>query len=159
MAFRRRAILATMSTRADGQSIRRLDLATFAGDAWALQASLDVPPETIARLVANGNGPVRWKVVGMSSIDDDAVQVSDTVTDLDTLVVKLTRTQFGSTVVSPLSATSGTIVGLEVTEVDASNGDVFVLAISALTVGVGSAPALWIVPAVGFNRLPAGVAP
>lgn len=159
VAVSRRAILATMSTRADGLSIRRLDLATFAGDAWALQASLDVPPDTIARLVADGSGAVRWKVVGMSSIEDNATQVSDDVTDLDTLMIKLTRSQFGSAVVSPLSATSGTIVGLEVTESDASAGDVFVLAIPAITAGVGSAAALWIIPTAGFNRLPVGSAP
>ena len=137
---------------------RRLDLSTFTGDAWALQASLDVPDADVPRLVADGQGPIRWTVQGMSSGKDDATQVADAVTDIDTTIVTIKKTKRGAAIVSALAATTGTVVGLGITEDDVADREVFVVAIPTVTVA-GTAPWLWIVPTSGCLVLAEGVSP
>lgn len=137
-------------------AVRRLDLATFTGDAWALDATLAVPDAAVPRLLASGQ-PVRWTVFGMSSGHDNATQVVDTTTSLSTCLIKISKTDRNQSLVRACGATSGTIVGHGVTEEDVADGDVFSVAVPAIV--VGTAPWLWIVPTSGFTVLGSGVSP
>jgi hypothetical protein len=147
----------------DQRAVRKLALTgdgAFTGDAWALNASLAVPAAgVVPRLVADGK-PVRWAIYAMSSADSDAEQVVDVGTSLSTCMVKISRTASseGKPLVRTLVATAGTILAKDVAEEDVSEGDVFVLAIPAIT--VDTATFLWIVPTSGFSRvLEDGVSP
>jgi hypothetical protein len=134
---------------------RRLDAGTFTGDAWALQASLAVPGEleAVPRLVATGDGPVRWSVLGMAGTDPEDTQVSDDTTSLSTCLVKLSRTA-GGTVVRALAASSGTLLGREVVEDDVRAGDLILIAVPTFT--AGTAPAVWVQVHGGAKLAPAG---
>jgi hypothetical protein len=132
---------------------RRLDAGTFTGDAWALQASLAVPGGTVPRLVATGDGPVRWSVLGMAGTDADDTQVSDDTTSLSTCLVKLSRTA-GGTVVRALAASSGALLGREVVEDDVREGDLILIAVPTFT--AGTAPAVWVQVHGGAKLAPAG---
>ncbi len=137
-------------------AIRKLDTSTFTGDTFAVAATLAVPGATVPRLIADG-GEVRWKVYGMSSDGDGATQVVDTTASLSTCLVKISKTPGGQTLVSPIVATSGTIVAREVSEDDISTKDVFVLAVPAFV--AGAAPFIWIVPTAGCSVAPTGATP
>jgi hypothetical protein len=138
------------------RGVRRLDLATFTGDAWADDPTLALPPNdaTVPRLMSDGR-PFRWSIYGMSSGEDDATQVVDTTTSLSTCIITLSRTDRQEPLVDALVATSGTVVGHAFTEVDLGESDVFVVAIPAIA--VGTAPWLWIVPKSGFLKQAHGV--
>jgi hypothetical protein len=136
--------------------IRKLDTSSFGGDSWADDATLTVPDADVVRLIATAS-VVRWTVVGMNGKGETAEQVPDTTTSISTCLVKLSRTPGRKTLVRPLVATSGAIIGHEVTETDVSPGDVFVIAVPAFA--VGSAPWLWVIPTAGCSTLPSGASP
>jgi hypothetical protein len=141
--------------------VRRLDLSSFAGDAYAVEATLAVPTASpaIPRFISDGT-PVRWVVAGMSSDSPGATQAADTVTTFATRVVKLNRTERGNSVVRLLAATGPAAgVNQEFTEANMSAGDVFVLAVTSVTPGEESADFLWVYPTAGVRRLEDGVAP
>lgn len=140
----------------DRSAIRKLNLATFTGDAWSVVGTAALPPVAVPRLIADGT-PVRWVAYGMTSDSDDAAQEVDTTTEITTCMVKISRTPGAEPLVTPLGATSGAIVGLSVTESDVTSKDVFALAIS--TIVVGTAPWLWIAPTSGYSLAPTGAAP
>ena len=133
------------------RGVRRLDLASFTGDAWAVAATLELPPDdgTVPRMLGAG-APIRWAIYAMDSGDDDAAQVVDTTTSLSTCLVQISRTRRLEPLVAALTSTSGTVVGRAFTEVDMADGDLFVIAIPTIT--VGTAPWLWVVPLSGFSR-------
>jgi hypothetical protein len=136
-----------------GDFIRKIDLSGYTGDAWAGDATLAEPSATsVPRMIANG-APVEWVVYAMSSMDASATQVIDTTTTITTRMVKLATTPGTVNVlVRPLDGASGTILSKPITEDDVRHGDVFVLAISAISVGTASY--LWIVPHSGFSQVP-----
>jgi hypothetical protein len=139
------------------RGVRRLDLATFTGDAWATAAALALPPDdgTVPRMLGVGS-PIRWAIYGMDSGEDDAAQVVDTTTSLSTCLVQISRTRRREPLVAALASTSGTVVGRGFTEPDMSDGDLFVVAIPTIT--IGTAPWLWVVPLSGFSRAAHGPA-
>lgn len=137
----------------DARFIRKIDLAGYTGDAWAVAATLAEPPAaTVPRLFASG-GSVEWCVYAMSGLGSDATQVVDTTTTITTQMVKLATTPGTSTaIVRPLDGVSGAILAKPIAEDDVRLGDIFVLAISAISVGTASY--LWIVPHSGFVQEP-----
>lgn len=131
--------------------VRTFDLSSFTGDAWALEATLDVPPATVPRFIADGS-PVRWAVSGMDDDGRDAEHEADDGTTFGTRLVKLGRVEQQSTGIPRLlSTTSGTNVNREFTEDDVSAGDVFVLAVVSLTAGGSPATYLWAYPISGVT--------
>lgn len=134
-------------------SIRKIDLADFEGDEWAVDDTLAEPPEDVPRLFATG-GPVEWAVYAMTSGADDAEMVAEVTTTLSTCMVKLATTPkpAAKVLVRPCVAVSGTVLNHPIVEADVSRGDVFVLAVPAIT--VDDATWLWIVPHSGFTREP-----
>jgi hypothetical protein len=145
-----------MPLEVDRAAIRKLDMGSFTGDAWADDATLAVPDAAVPRLSVDG-GPVRWTVYGMSSNADDATQEVDTTASISTCLVKIMRTPAQQPLVTLLAASSGTIVAHEVTESDVAVKDVFAIAVPAAT--AGTAPWLWIVPTSGCSVLASGVSP
>lgn len=146
----------------DQRAVRKLALTgdgAFTGDAWALDETIAAPPAGVPRLVADGK-PIRWAVYAMTSNDADAEQEVDTTTSLSTCLIKISRTATtgGKALVRALVATSGTILAHDIAEEDVSEGDVFAIAIPAIT--VDTATFLWVVPTSGFSRvLEDGVSP
>ena len=144
-----------MSSRTiDSGTARKLDTSTFTGDAWAVQATLDVPPAAVPRFVARG--PVRWSLVAMAGEGDDASPADDVVTVAEVRAVKLSLTPAGEATVRTVDSATGVACGVDLTEDDIARGDVFVLAVPELTTGVGSAPWIWVVLHGGATALEDG---
>lgn len=130
------------------EPIRRLDLSSFAGDAWATQAGQAPPPADVPLLRVKST-PVRWSVVPMDGVEDDASEVADAVTSIDARAVKIgegPRGQAKTTLTTSIVEREGMEwpVGRELTEDDVSQGQTIALAIPTLTIAGGSAAALWI---------------
>jgi hypothetical protein len=141
----------------ESRAIRKLDLASFTGDTWAVKATLEVPGATVPRFIATG-GPIDWVVYGMTTGKADAVIEIDTTTSISTTLVTISRVpDGGAALLTPMVATSGTILSEPIIEDDISTGDVFMLAVPSIV--VGTAPWIWIVPTAGCRVLPEGVSP
>lgn len=147
-----------MPLEVEPSMIRKLDLSTFTGDVWAVDATLAIPGATVPRFTADGS-VVRWVVKAMSSADADATPVVDGVTSISTRMIKIIRPRGNAGIPTALAASTGTIEGQEITESDVSPRDVFVLGVSAATVGEGSADWLWIIPTSGCTIAASGATP
>jgi hypothetical protein len=150
--------LGDMGLAVPDSAIRKLDTATFTGDTWALDATLDLPAASVPRHLVSGSA-VRWVVQPMDGDGANASRVVDTDTSLSTCVVKINRVQDGPAFPVLVAASAGLIASHEVSETDVSHGDVFALAVPGITYGAGSAPWLWIVPTGGCTALDSGVSP
>lgn len=137
----------------DAAFIRKIDLSGYTGDAWGVAATLAEPPSaTVPRMRANGV-PVEWTVYAMTGLGADATMEAETTTTITTRMVKLATTPGAAAVlVRPLDGVSGAILNTPVVEDDVRHGDLFVLAITAIT--VGTATHLWIVPHSGYIQEP-----
>lgn len=138
----------------DIRFVRKLDLATFTGDAWAVDATLAAPDlDDVPPMLATG-GKVEWSVYAMDGDGPTASMEAETTTTITTCLVKLATTSptGATTLVSPCVAVSGAILNHPVMESDVERGDVFVLAIPSIS--VGTATWLWIVPHSGYVQEP-----
>jgi hypothetical protein len=133
----------------DSRAIRKLDLSSFTGDAWADDPTLAVPTAGIPLFVANGS-PVEVCVYAVSSGAIDADQVIDTTTTITVCMIKISRTQ-GKARVRALMGSSGTLLAHDLTEPDVKVGDVFAIGIPAIA--VGTAEWLEIVVHSGFSTI------
>jgi hypothetical protein len=138
-----------MSLDIDERAIRRLDLASFTGDAWADDPTLAVPDVGVARFVADGS-PVEVSVYAVASGSPDADQVIDTTTTVTVCMVKISRVRDKARV-RALMGSSGALLGHELTEPDVKAGDVFSIGIPAIA--VGTAPWLEVVVHSGFSTI------
>jgi hypothetical protein len=127
-------------------SVRKLDMSSFTGDTWAVEATLAVSGATVPRFIATG-GPVRWVAQGMSSGAIGATAAVDTTAVLSTCLIKIGRTTGGVAFARKLVSVTGLLANREITEEDVSPGDVFVLAIPSAV--AGTAAFLWLMPTAG----------
>ncbi len=133
--------------------IRKITLSGWTADTWAVDATLAAPPDGAIRFLSNGL-PFEWAVYAMSSAAENATLVAETTTTITTCIVKLARTPAPGLVVlpAPCAAVSGAILNHPVTETEMRQGDVFVIAIPAIS--VGTATHLWVIARSGFIREP-----
>jgi hypothetical protein len=133
--------------------IRKITLSGWTADTWAVDATLAAPPTDAIRFLSNGQ-PFEWAVYAMSGSAHSATLVAEVTTTITTCIVKLAQVPAPGTVVlpRPCGAVSGAILNHPLTETEMRQGDVFVIAISAIT--VDAATHLWVVPHSGFIREP-----
>lgn len=115
---------------------RKIDLATFTGDAWAVDATGALAPPEL-RLVVKSL-PLRWRVIPVDGGGDGAAQVTDATTidaRRQTITVGPQR-QDEFTLDAPVSFTTGGEVPLPAhfAEYDMKAGDRVALGIPTITI-------------------------
>lgn len=127
--------------------VRRVAVAGFAPDIWALDGEQPAPGRSPVDPILIATAPaVIWTLIPMDGMGDDAEPVDDPLTTVDVCLVNILRTQSGLPAFSR-SLSLVECLGAQQTTgrtlVDqATIGDLIALGIRALT--PGTATALWI---------------
>jgi hypothetical protein len=128
----------------DADPIRKIPL-PFAGDSWAQPGAQAPPPADERRLRAMG--PVRWRVIGYSGVGPGDTPVDGDASTYDMCLVKVRLDGAGVESLArtaTLVETGGELAptGKQITETDASAGEVFLFGVVSTT--KDTAAALWI---------------
>lgn len=134
---------------AEQQHNRILDLSTFVGDTWAVQATQAVPfAEAVQRLVVR-QSPVRITLRPLDGIKTTSDTVADDVTTCDVRVVKIHLGELGvefTEMLSSIVESGGAVtkLGRGVSESDVDIGQIIVIGFPVLTPGGADGLAVYV---------------
>ena len=144
----------------DAGLIRKINTSSFTGDAWAVLATLALPPVTVPRMRLPGVGrtTLTWVVEPRAGEAPGSAYVADVSVDLTVSLAVLSQTQGGVALPVLYEGTAivnGNLLQHAIIEDDLVGGETFVFAITSFT--AGTAPWLWIYPISAVELAPAGV--